>query len=365
LRYLGTQRNLYQTLGAARATIPFELSNNRPIINVRINGSKTPLRFVVDTGSGMCVLSATAAARLNIKPVAQGGLARAVGGGGRFEIVYAFLSSLQMEEVRIENVPIYIRQFHNTQEAVDGYIGLSVLAKYLASIDYGARQMTLVRHTERPAAPRPAEADTIVPSNSNSILSNDEAAASVAMLATTPNNTLTPGPKVTPALPAGANVTYEFPIRSTSSGFWSSAVFLDGVEKPLNFIVDTGASISVVSADLARTEELARYEQKRRIKIFGAAGISEDVMTLIVPRLTMGGYTHTNLSAAVLDMSAINETSGFEQTGIIGGNVLSRFRVTFDFLRGLVRLDPLTTRPAPALTPSDANMTPASSGATR
>jgi hypothetical protein len=88
-------------------------------------------------------------------------------------------------------------------------------------------------------------------------------------------------------------------------------------------------------------------------------------MTLIVPRLTMGDYTHTNLSAAVLDMSAINETSGFEQTGIIGGNVLSRFRVTFDFLRGLVRLDPLTTRPAPALTPSDANMTPASSGATR
>jgi len=63
----------------------------------------------------------------------------------------------------------------------------------------------------------------------------------------------------------------------------------------------------------------------------------------------------------VLDMSAINETAGFEQTGIIGGNILRRFRVTFDFQRGLVRLDPLTTPPAPVPAPaSDANITPAS-----
>jgi len=36
---------------------------------------------------------------------------------------------------------------------------------------------------------------------------------------------------------------FELPIRSTSSGFWSSAINVEGIEKPLNFIVDTGASI--------------------------------------------------------------------------------------------------------------------------
>ncbi len=360
LRYLGKQRNLYQTGGASRTTIPFELVNSRPIINVRINGSKTPLRFVVDTGSGMCVLSTEAAARLNIKPIAQGGLARAVGGGGRFGIVYGFLSSLQMEEVRIESVPVYIRQFHNQQEPVDGYIGLSVLAKYLSSVDYGQRQMTLVRQAERPPAPRPY-ADTPVPLSSNVVLPGNEEAPPVATLTATPKITQAPKPNITPAPPSGANRSYEFPIRSTSSGFWSSAVFLDGVEKPLNFIVDTGASISVISADLAKTEEMSRFEQKTRLKVFGAAGVTEDVTTLLLPRITMGDYTHANLSAAVLDMSAINETAGFEQTGIIGGNVLRRFRVTFDFQRGLVRLDPLITRPAPAPAPTrDANITPAS-----
>jgi hypothetical protein len=39
-------------------------------------------------------------------------------------------------------------------------------------------------------------------------------------------------------------------------------------------------------------------------------------------------------------MEAINETAGFEQTGIVGGNILRRYRVTFDFTRGVIRLDP-------------------------
>jgi tetratricopeptide (TPR) repeat protein len=324
LRYLGSQRQLYQTQGAARTTVPFELVNSRPIIKVNLNNSKTPMRFVIDTGSGMCVLSTTAAERLNIKPVARGGQARAVGGGGRFEIVYGFLSSLRIGEASIESVPVYIREFHNGQEAVDGYIGLSVLAKYVASLDYGARQMTLLHTSERSA---------VAGSSASNFVPQTEPSAAAAAATTT-------------AQPEAAR-SYELPIRSTTSGFWSSAVVMEGIEKPLNFIVDTGASISVISAQLARTEDMSRFEQKRRLRIFGAAGVSEDVKLLLLPHITLGEYRHPNLSAAVLDMSAINETSGFEQTGIIGGNILRCFRVTFDFQRGLVRLDPLASEPVP------------------
>jgi predicted aspartyl protease/Tfp pilus assembly protein PilF len=368
LRYLGAQRSLYLAAGSSHATFPFELSNSRPIVSVRINGAKTPLRFVVDTGSGMCVLSTVAAERLGIKPIAEGGMARAVGGGGRFPIIYGFLSSLQMDDVRVENVPVYIRQFHNQQEPVDGYIGLSVLSKYVASVDYGTKEMTLVRNQDRPATARPFT-DSIVPLNSNVAAETQDAPPTVSTLIATPTPerpVLKSAPSPSEAASASnAKRSYEFPIRATSSGFWSSAVILDGVEKPLNFIVDTGASISVISAQLAKTEDMSRFEQKTRLKVFGAAGVSEDVTTLLLPRVTFGDYTHSNLSAAVLDMSAINETSGFEQTGIIGGNVLRRFRVTFDFQRGLVRLDPLTTQPAPVSTapPRNANITPAS-GAT-
>jgi predicted aspartyl protease/thioredoxin-like negative regulator of GroEL len=367
LRFLGTQRQLYMTGGASQSAFPFELVNNRPIINVRINNSKTPLRFVVDTGSGMCVLSNGTAELMNIKPIARGGLARAVGGGGRFEIVYGFLNSLQLGEVRIENVPVYIRHFHNQQETVDGYIGLSVLAKYLASVDYSTQQMTLVRQPDRPATQARAFADTVVPLNSNHAAPDPDAQPATTALLTMRDNAAADTARTSPApaAPDGASRSYEFPIRSTSSGFWSSSVVLEGIRKPLNFIVDTGASISVVSQELARTEDMTRFEQKTRLRVFGAAGVTEDVMTLLLPRVSFGDYTHANLPAAVLDMSAINETSGFEQTGIIGGNILRRFRVTFDFQRGLVRLDPTaaSSAPTPAQPARDANITPAS-GAT-
>jgi hypothetical protein len=47
------------------------------------------------------------------------------------------------------------------------------------------------------------------------------------------------------------------------------------------------------------------------------------------------------LNAAVLDMDPVNETAGFTQSGILGGNFLRHFRVSFDFARGVIRLEPL------------------------
>ena len=294
LRYLGQQGNLLSVGGPDSVKLPFELVNSRPVVNVRVNGSQKTLRFVVDTGAGMCVISDAAAEKMGIKAVARGGMARAVGGEGKFEIVYGFLQSLSVGEAKVERVPVYIRRFYNEQEPVDGYIGLSVLGKYMTVVDYGGRQMVLLREDE---ARRAA------------------------------------------ALPAPPN-SIEVPIRTTSSGFWCGEVSFEGLEKPTNFIVDTGASITVISKALAARAGFERYAQAGYIKVYGAAGPAENIQTLLLPRLGLGTYTWQNIYAAVLDMEAINETAGFEQTGIIGGNLLRRYRVTFDFNRGLIRLDP-------------------------
>ncbi|HEX8472904.1 MAG TPA: aspartyl protease family protein [Pyrinomonadaceae bacterium] len=307
LRYLGTQRALLRPAGADRAVVPFQLVNNRPVVRVRVNGSKETLRFVIDTGAGMCVISNDAAKRLGLRPVARGGTARAVGGGGKFEIVYGFIQSLQMGEARVDNVPIYIREFFNSGEQLDGYIGLSVVAKYLFTIDYGVGEMTLLRDDERPPL--------------------DAATATATAPTTTPTATLTNA--------------IELPIRTTSSGFWSSEIHVDGLSKPVNFIVDTGATITVVSEDLSEREQMTRFEQAARLRVYGAAGLTENVPMLLLPRVRVGAAMRPNVSAAVLDMDSINETAGFEQAGILGGNVLRHYRVTFDLLRAVVRLEPL------------------------
>ena len=321
LRYLGTQTNLLAVGGPDDVTVPFELSNNRPIINVRVNGMKEPLRFVIDTGAGMCVISTKSADKLGLKPVARGGLARAVGGAGRFEIVYGFLQSLHIGDARVERVPVYIRQFFNQQEPVDGYIGLSVLGKFLATVDYGARTMTLRRGDAAARFDSPA-----VPASTASSATN----AAVNKTAQPQN-----------AQGAVAANVLEVPIRTTSSGFWSGEVNFDGLEKPANFIIDTGASVSVVSQALAARAGLERFARAEKISVYGAAGLAENIQTLTLPRISLGPVTRRNVYAAVLDMEPINETAGFEQTGIIGGNVLSHYRVTFDFTHGVIRLEPL------------------------
>jgi predicted aspartyl protease/thioredoxin-like negative regulator of GroEL len=294
LRYLGNQNRLYATSGASQTSVQFDMPNNRPLIKVRINGRKEPLRFVLDTGSGITVISDETAKHLGIKPVARGGMARAV--GGKFEIVYGFLQSMEIGEARIENIPVYIRRFYNDDVPVDGYIGLAVVTKYLTTVDYGSRTFTLKRQR--------AGSD--------------------------------PGP--VPTQPS-----IEIPIRTTSSGFLSGEVQVEGVTKPFNFIIDTGASISVVSEKTMELDEMHNFKHPARMRVYGAAGITDGVQTLILPRVLLGTHARENVDVAVLDLGPVNETTGFIQSGIIGGNFLRHFRVTFDFRKSVLLLEPLNT----------------------
>jgi len=305
LRYLGNRRSLYDISGSERVEVPFEAPDGRPIIQVKVNGQREPFRFVLDTGSGMCVVSEKAAERLGLKPVARGGQARGFGGGGRFEIVYGFLSSLEIGGAKVESVPVYIRRFYDESIQVDGFIGISAISKFLTVVDYGTNTFSLLRGRE----------------------SNN--------LTATP--TLTWRQKVATGIESPGAV----PLRTTSSGFISSEVKVEGIEKSLNFIVDTGASVSVVSDNLAEGEEIGRFAQATRMKIFGAAGIAENVGMLLLPRIQIGAHSREKVAAAVLDLDTINETTGFVQTGVLGGNFLRQYRLTFDFQRSLLLLEPV------------------------
>jgi len=300
LRYLGNQGVLYSPNGN-RTSMPFESIDGRPLLKVRVNGSKEFLRFVLDTGSGMSVISEETAKKLGLHPVARGGLARAVGGGGKFEIVYGFLSSVELGDVKVASVPVYIRHFYDNRTPVDGYLGLSVISKFIASVDYGERVFTLEKQ-----------------SGSDD---NDQTPAAIA------------GPIRTDIV--------EIPVRTTSSGFLSGEVRLEGIDKPLNFIVDTGASVSVVSEKLVTDEDLNTYIAPVRMRVYGAAGIADDVKTVLLPKVMLGSLTREQITAAILDMEPVNETAGFTQNGILGGNFLSHYRVSFDFQRALIKLEPL------------------------
>jgi tetratricopeptide (TPR) repeat protein len=295
LTFLGSRQSLYDVGGKENIVVPVTLINDRPIIELKINGRKQPLKFVLDTGSGISVISQKTAEELNIGSVARGGLARAIGGDGKFEIVYGFLRKVEIGDVRISNVPVYIREFHNKNEDVDGYIGLSLISKFLTTIDYGSLTFSLTKK------------DSI-------------------------EDPKTENEKVT------------LPLRLTSSGFLSGEVKLEGVKNSLNFIVDTGASISVISDDVAGLDEIRRFVREEKMRVIGAAGITEDVPAYLLPRVTFGSHSREQIKAIALDLDIINEASGFEQAGILGGNFLKNYRVTFDFQNSRVLFVPISGR---------------------
>lgn len=293
LRFLGKQINVFESSGAINTAITFDIENNRPILTVRVNDSKEPLRFVLDTGSYMTVISDETAKRLKIKAIAKGGRGRGI--GGHFNIVYGFLHSMDIGEVKVEGLPVFIRPFFQDDNPVDGYLGTSAIADFLTTVDYNAKRLKLTRQ------------DSSVEVN-----------------------------KQISSIETGTR------LRTTSNGLLSGEVKVEGFNEPLHFVIDTGATTSVLSEDFVSQNGLKELKSKEQTNVLGAAGVEENVSTLFIPRLDFGGFIQENVRAVVLNLNPINETSGFQQVGIIGGNVLKNFRVTFDFQRTIVHLEPAT-----------------------
>ncbi len=272
------------------ATIPLTIRNRRPHVKVKING-KGPLNFVIDTGAGISVVSLTTAEKLGIKPVAQGGQARAVGGQGAFPIVYGFLKSLEIGNIKITSVPVYLREVQGARtsapnEGTDGFLGLSVLNEFLVTLDYQSKELKMEP------------------------------------------NTRTGQPIVTQAIDPQAST---IPFRFTESGLISIETTLDGAEK-MHFIFDSGASISVISD---RAVKRLHWEDKildtEKIHIVGAAGVTQNVELLQTKTVQVADLVKQDVRLPVLDLVRLNESAGFEQHGILGGDFLYHCRVQINF----------------------------------
>src|SRR6185295_11347732 len=285
---------VHEVSGPKIADVTFQLrSDRRPYLRLKINGRDAT--FVIDTGSGFTVISEEAAKRLGVSEVSRGGKSQAFGGDGKFKIVYGLVKSLELGDVKLKSVPCYIRHFHvadgaDKGEQADGYIGLSVLSHFLIELDYKERVLRLDR--------------------------NERA-------------TLTAPPSATVV-----------PFRRTHNGLISVETEFDG-NRHINAILDSGASSSVISA--AAVERLNMSEQiikGETTRVFGAAGVADNVALLFIRQCRVANLQRENIRALVLDFGAINETSGFEQGGILGGDFMKNFRITIDFNRSLVAFTP-------------------------
>jgi predicted aspartyl protease len=129
----------------------------------------------------------------------------------------------------------------------------------------------------------------------------------------------------------------EVPFRFAGSGGAAIVVpvSVDG-RAPVDLILDTGATLTCVDAALAR--EWALPEQRFAVGRAVGIGASGRVTLHGVDSLRVGSVVARKLTVCSMDLRAL-QTVGAEVRGLLGLNLLRRFRVTLDFERRVLRLD--------------------------
>jgi hypothetical protein len=129
--------------GASATGIPFDLEDNSIFIRVRVNGSR-PLRFIFDTGAGLTILNARTARELGLKASGTTLKGSAVGGqisgdvfkGVSLSVPGVTASNQMVGAVSFDSVPCEMR-------SVDGIVGYEFIKEFVVEINYSRRVINL------------------------------------------------------------------------------------------------------------------------------------------------------------------------------------------------------------------------------
>ena len=113
-------------------------------------------------------------------------------------------------------------------------------------------------------------------------------------------------------------------------------IHLNG-QGPFDFVLDTGATFTCVDQDLAEQVALERGSGIAQGLTIGGAG---QVQIVRIDSLRIGQTTAHDLLGCTMQLDQLQQLPGLEAQGLLGLNFLKSFRVTLDFERNVLQLDP-------------------------
>jgi predicted aspartyl protease len=262
--------------GKTSATIPFELLNNHIYVRAEIDGK--PLQVLFDTG-GANILTPAAAQRLGLKT--EGKLQGRGAGEKSEDLGLTKVSELKLGELTLRNQVFYTLPLAGLAEAegmdVDGVVGYEVLKRFIARVEYARRRLTFTL----PAAFREPPAGTVVP------------------------------------------FTFDGQTPQVEGE-------VDGV--PGKFTIDTGSRASLTLNRPFAEEHGLQAKYAPQLEALAGWGVGGGVRSAFtrVKSLKLG---NVEIPAPVTDL-ALSQKGAFANrylAGNVGGGVLRRFDVTFDY----------------------------------
>ena len=250
-----------------------------------------PYQFILDTGASHCLLSPELSATLGIQPEEE---KQAMGAGCAVKLMFAHVRSMRIDSVRQENVKVAITNEIEKIAAVirsrvDGVLGYDFLKEFILVIDYRA---------------------------------------SAFRLALPPDHGNGKGPR--------SGVSLSFKLASTSKPLILVPAIVNG-QGPFQFALDTGASRTMLSSQLAEKLAIATTDDR---PVTGGGGPIK-ILAGKVSSLAVG-------DAAVRDhaigagefINMLSKAIGAQLDGIIGYNFLNQFKVTIDYPHTTLELVP-------------------------
>jgi hypothetical protein len=111
------------------------------------------------------------------------------------------------------------------------------------------------------------------------------------------------------------------------------------------WIIDTGASKSVLNSNLSQFYELIESDNDED---YQSAGINQGMMETSVgkiPNLHFGNLVIANQKVALIDLNHVNEIyekyTSYKIAGLLGGDILMQYKCTIDYERKIIQF--LTT----------------------
>lgn len=272
-------------------SIPFELSENHIFVRARLNNSQQ-FWFILDSGASLSVLNSARVEALGLQP---SGVSRvsAVGGvveGGMVMGITLVLSGIRIENQAFASLPLGVVE-PEAGRAVDGVLGGDFFSRFVVEIDYAARVINLYD----PQSYRYTRSGEIIP---------------VRLDDTTPL--------------ARASITR------------ASDEIITG-----EFLIDTGAGRSLNFTSAFVTAHQLLNPPQRTIRGFTGAALGGETVQRIgrVRRLQLGRFAIADAIAS-FSQDADGEQARADYAGSIGGDILSRFTVIFDYSRGRIIIEP-------------------------
>jgi len=276
------------TSGDSARAIPLEIDNNILFLRVSVNGSR-PLRFIFDTGASVSVVNSELLKELKLKVEGQ---ASGTATGGNIQVGLVNGVSLSVAGAEVRNQILATLALDKTPcVEFDGVIGYDFINQFIVEIDYPNSLINLYN----------------------------------------PRTYVYPGPgKVVPLLIAGRRT----PLAVTN-------ILLEGGRSVVSQLeVDTGGdSAFVIKSPFVKKHGLTR-SLSTSIKGSGVgAGGEQNRLVGRVERVQLGPFT---LDKPVVNLEEEKEESGDGEDGdgIVGGEVLRRFKVILDYSHQRMMLEP-------------------------